>query len=71
MLILMLLVAFAIFGMLTFTFIVLRSVFSIVGILIIGSLLMIPFIWLIHPWFELVIIVLLVVMIVQKQSREV
>lgn len=71
MLFLSLLILFAIFGMLVFSYIILKAVFSLAGILIIAALLMIPFIWIVHPWFELVIIILLVMLILQRQNKEV
>jgi len=71
MLSLIVLILLAMFVLIGFSYVVLRAVFTLAGIFIMGIIVLIPFLWIVHPWFELLIIVLLVVMILQRQSREV
>ena len=64
-------IVLAMIALIGFSYIILRTIIPLAGILILGILVLIPFLWVIHPWFELIIIVLLVVMIIQRQSKEV
>lgn len=65
------LILLAIFIMASMLYVILKVVAPILIITIMSVLvliMLIPFIWLIHPWFELLIIVLLIAMIVQRQK---
>ena len=53
-------------GMVVFSYLALRTIFSLAVIFSLGIAIMIPFLLLIHPWFELVIVVLLIMIITSK-----
>jgi hypothetical protein len=64
------LLVLAMVGMVFLSLVVLRVVFPLVVFLVIGCIMLVPFMFILHPWFELLVVVLLIVIIVQRTRTD-